>query len=117
MTPKQIIERAINRIEAGWCKGVAAQDENEIILEPWDERACQWCLMGSIGVNDEFVADEENATVVIDMVVHELNDRYGDDEYFVSEIEDVIRWNDKEHRVKGDVISVLQSVKEKIGAG
>lgn len=44
----QVIEEARGLILKGWTTGVMARDERGIDVDPVDDLACQWCLLGSV---------------------------------------------------------------------
>lgn len=57
--PLEVLNRAIQLLEHGWIPNHEAVDKDNNDVKPWDERACKWCVLGSVRANTHML-DEEN---------------------------------------------------------
>lgn len=48
MTPADILDRAADYVERGWCTDVLARDAKGDYCDPRDARAVRWCVSGAL---------------------------------------------------------------------
>ena len=102
--PEQRLLRAAGELVAqSWSRGADARDAAGAAVDPWDERAVSWSLLGALVSVVERGA-EERGEMPLDQLAKAL--------YALSELVDddsLTRWNDAAARTQEAVVSVLEA--------
>jgi hypothetical protein len=93
-------------IERGWCSGADARDRFGHEVEPWDERAASWSLLGAIVAVLEDEAKERGELPIEELAaaLYALS--------AVIETDSLSDWNDEPHRDHGEVLDALSTAAE-----
>ena len=88
-------------VSEGWCRGADARSSDGEAVDPWDERAVAWSLLGAIVAVLEREANEWG-----EMPLEELASAL----YAIADVVDVdslAAWNDAPGRTQAEVAGVL----------
>ncbi len=102
----RLLVAAKRLIERGWCTGVDARDRAGREVEPWDERAARWSLLGAIVAVLEREAKERGETPIEELAaaLYALA--------AVIETDSLADWNDQPDRDQGEVLDALSTAAE-----
>jgi hypothetical protein len=94
-------------VASGWCQGADARGADGAAIEPWDERAVSWSLLGAIvAVLEQRAADEgEIPLEELAAALYALAD--------VIETDSLERWNDEPRRSQNDVVNILAAAEDR----
>jgi hypothetical protein len=98
---QQLLRAARDLVARSWSRGADARDAYGTPVDPWDERAASWSLLGSLVAVLERAAAESN-----EMPLEHLAAAL----YALSELiegDSLAVWNDAPARTQGAVVSVL----------
>lgn len=98
---EQLLRRARELVEQAWCRGADARDVEGVPVEPWDERAVSWSLLGAIVATLEKEAEERGELPLEDLAValYALAE--------LVEADSLAAWNDEPERTQASVSAVL----------
>ena len=98
---QRLLLGARDLVARSWCRGADARDESGVSVEPWDERAASWSLLGAlVAVLEHGV--EASGEMPLEHLAAAL--------YALSELieeDSLAQWNDAPSRTQGAVVSVL----------
>jgi hypothetical protein len=97
----RLLGEATLRVRRGWCQGADARDANGSEVEPWDERAVCWSLLGAL-----VAVLEDEARFRGDVPIEELAASL----YALADVIDVdslAHWNDAPGRTQAHVVAAL----------
>jgi hypothetical protein len=98
----RLLREARRLVAESWCRGADARNAGGGPVEPWDEAAVSWSLLGAIVAVLERQASEEQGEVPLGELATAL--------YAIAELVDtdsLKAWNDDPRRTQGIVVSVL----------
>lgn len=99
----RLLRNARELISSGWCQGADARDREGDAVDPWDEHAVQWSILGAIVRVLELEA-EEHGEVPLEELASAL--------YAVAdliEVDSLADWNDDEQRTHAEVIETIRA--------
>jgi hypothetical protein len=97
----RLLEGARHLVEHAWCRGADARDSNGVAVDPWEDEAVSWSLLGAL-----VAVLERDATERGEMPLSELAAAL----YALAEVIDtdsLTAWNDRPRRTQTDVVYVL----------
>ncbi len=100
--------RSTGRLVArGWCQGADARDAAGSEVEPWDDRAASWSLLGAIVavLERESARRGEMPLEELAAALYALAD--------VIEVGSLVDWNDDEARSQDQVLEVISAATER----
>ena len=97
----RLLERARHLVEHAWCRGADARNADGVAVEPWDEDAVSWSLLGALVAVLEREAAESGEMPLTELAaalsaLAELIDS-----------DSLTAWNDRPLRKQADVVHVL----------
>ncbi|MDQ2982904.1 MAG: hypothetical protein M3R70_03110 [Actinomycetota bacterium] len=103
----RVIFDAKGFVSRGWCQGVDARDARGEEVEPWDEAARSWSLLGAIVAVLEVAAREEGEIPLEELAacLYALAD--------VIEVDSLAEWNDHPGRAQAEVLEALAAAEDK----
>lgn len=108
MNSVDVLDGAINLVKRGWIQGNLAADAEGKAAPPSSEKACSWCLVGSI-LKAANVPDSPDWTLL--NAGREIVDSVTAIQRTIRQVS-LLEWNDAEGREQQDVIQMLQKAKE-----
>jgi hypothetical protein len=96
---RRLLEGARELVAESWCRGVDALDVDGFEVDPWDDEAASWSLLGAVL--------EREASLAGELPMAEL----GAALYALSELietDSLVDWNDDPRQTQGNVIAVLE---------
>jgi hypothetical protein len=111
VTPRDILLRAGNLINQGWCQDADARSENGGDVYPWSPLARSWSLLGSL-----MATEGVGRSAVGRLPVHELGQAIvvlGE----AAHTHSLEAWNDDAARTKADVLAVVDEALLVLRAG
>jgi hypothetical protein len=99
----RLLRNARELILAGWCQGADARDRDGNAVDPWNEHAVQWSILGAIVRLLEHEA-EEYGEVPLDELASAL--------YAIAdsiEVDSLADWNDAAQRTQTEVIETMRA--------
>jgi hypothetical protein len=98
---ERLLRQARRLVEQAWCRGADARDIDGVAVEPWDEGAASWSLLGAIVATLEHEAAERGELPLEDLAValYALAE--------VVESDSLAAWNDEPERTQESVRAVL----------
>jgi hypothetical protein len=103
---RRILEGARELVAESWCHGVDALDVDGIEVDPWDEGAASWSLLGAIVAVIEQEASFAGELPLADLgaALYALAD--------LIETDSLADWNDDPRQTQSNVVSVLDQAAE-----
>lgn len=101
-----LLARARELVSRGWCRGADACGADGEPVEPWDDRACAWSLLGAI-----VAALEQEAEVSGDVPLEELAAAL----YALADLvqtDSLVDWNDDPSQTQEGVVATLARAEE-----
>jgi hypothetical protein len=98
---RRLLEEARTLVAESWASGAEARDVNGNMVEPWEEQAVSWSLLGAIVAalereasrNDELPLPELAAALcALARVI---------------EADSLVEWNDRPQQTQGNVVATL----------
>ena len=99
----RLLRNARELISSGWCQGADARDREGAAVDPWDEHAVQWSILGAIVQVLELEA-EEYGEVPLEELASAL--------YAIAdsiEADSLADWNDAAQRTQAEVIETIRA--------
>jgi hypothetical protein len=96
-----LLRNARARIVRGWCQHASARDGDGRIVEPWDDSARSWSLLGAVVAVTEPKRLERG-----DLSIDELRRALGALAQLIPD-PSLEHWNDERGRTAADVLDVL----------
>ena len=96
-----LLHDARRLLAVSWCQGADARDAAGCEVDPWDENAASWSLLGAM-----VAVLEEEASLVDELPVAELAAAL----YALSgliETDSLVEWNDDPRQTQANVLAVL----------
>jgi hypothetical protein len=99
---KRLLRGARELVVRSWCRGSDARDAAGRAVDPWDERAVSWSLLGAIvaTLEDEAQARGELPLEQLAVALYALAE--------VIECDSLAAWNDAPGRTQSTVVAVLE---------
>jgi hypothetical protein len=96
-----VLQGAHELLSSGWCQGADARDASGRAVEPWDDRATEWSLLGAVVAQTEpaLLESGELTVGVLRRAVGALAE--------VLTADSLSEWNDDPDRDAGDVADIL----------
>jgi hypothetical protein len=98
---RRLLEGARELVAEAWCSGTDALDANGLEVEPWDEKAASWSLLGAV-----VAVLERDASVSGELPLAEL----GAALFALADLiqtESLADWNDDPCQTQAHVVAVL----------
>ena len=95
------MEGARELVAESWCQGADARDVNGFDVDPWDDEAASWSLLGAV-----VAVLELEASLAGDLPLGEL----GAALFALADLiktDSLVDWNDDPRQTQGNVIAVL----------
>jgi hypothetical protein len=97
----RLLQETRERVATAWCQGSDSRDRHGNTVQPWDEQAASWSLLGAL-----VAAVEHEAEVSGEMPLEELAavlSPFAD----LVDVDSLAAWNDDPCRSQAEVLSVL----------
>jgi hypothetical protein len=113
--PVELLRRACDLVRRGWSQHADARSAAGVAVQPWQDTAVAWSLLGALVAALEERTDRGSELPLDQLAaaLNELADRVDDDS--------LAHWNDEPARTHDDVINVLEaaaaSATAKLGNG
>jgi len=104
-----LLARAAEYVREGWCQGADARDASGSPVEPWEEQACAWSLLGALVAaldGPAAVAGGRVPLPALAVAMAALADLIED--------RSLAGWNDAPARSAGAVIAVLERARMRV---
>jgi hypothetical protein len=97
----RLLRDARKLVARSWCRGADARDANGFEVEPWDEAAASWSLLGAMVAALEREAERggELPLSEIGSALYALAD--------LIETDSLVDWNDDPRQTQDNVVAVL----------
>jgi len=98
---RRLLEDARTLVAESWCHGADARDVNGFEVDPWDDEAASWSLLGAM-----VAVLEREASFAGELPLAELGAALyalGD----LIETDSLVDWNDHPRRTQDNVVAVL----------
>jgi hypothetical protein len=98
---RRLLEGARELVAESWCSGTDALDANGLEVEPWDEKAASWSLLGAI-----IAVLERDASLAGELPLAEL----GAALFALADLiqtDSLAEWNDDPLQTQAHVVAVL----------
>lgn len=107
----RVLADARRLIQRGWCWDAEARTADGDAVEPWDERAASWSILGALVavLETEGRKSRELPIANLSAALYALAD--------VIEVDSLAVWNDAPGRSQAEVVSVLESAERVFAAG
>ena len=101
-----LLARARELVSQGWCRGTDACGARGEPVEPWDDRATAWSLLGAIvaGLEQEAEASGEVPLEELAAALYALAE--------LVETDSLVDWNDDPSRTQEEVVETLARAEE-----
>ena len=99
---RRLLEGARELVAESWCRGVDALDVDGFEVDPWDDEAASWSLLGAV-----VAVLEREASLAGELPMAEL----GAALYALSELvetDSLVDWNDDQGQTQANVVAVLE---------
>jgi len=98
---RRLLEGARELVAESWCHGVDALDVNGFEVDPWDDEAASWSLLGAVLAVLEREASGVGELPLADLAaaLYALAD--------LIETDSLVDWNDDPRQTQGNVVAVL----------
>jgi hypothetical protein len=102
---RRLIDEAATLLRRGWCQDAEARGSDETPVDPWDERAVSWSLLGAIVATLESEARDSNEVPLEELAaaLHALA--------AIIEVDSLAAWNDDPERTQQEVLRTLAAAK------
>lgn len=99
----RLLEGARELVSTGWCRGADARDSAGVELDPWQDDAVSWSLLGALVAVLEREAARSGEIPIADLgaALYALAD--------LIDTDSLVAWNDDARRSQPDVIRVLDA--------
>jgi hypothetical protein len=105
---RRLLGDASTLVARGWCQGADARGPDERALDPWDERAVSWSLLGAIvGVLEAGTRD--SSEISLGELGAALNALAA-----IIEVDSLAVWNDDPQRTQREVLATLAAAERRI---
>ena len=97
----RLLEDARELVAKSWCHGVDALDVDGFEVDPWDDEAASWSLLGAVVAVLEREASDGGELPLADLAaaLYVLAD--------LIETDSLVDWNDDPRQTQGNVVAVL----------
>jgi hypothetical protein len=97
----RLLQNARKLVAYSWCHGADARDGNGIEVQPWDEEAASWSLLGAIVavLEHEASGGGELPLAALGSALYALAE--------LIETDSLVDWNDDPHQTQENVVAVL----------
>ena len=98
---QRLLHDARKLVAESWCRGADARDVNGFEVDPWDDDAASWSLLGAV-----VAVLEREALLAGELPLDEL----GAALYALADLietDSLVDWNDDPRQTQGNVIAVL----------
>ena len=98
---QRLLQDARNLVAESWCRGADARDVNGFDVDPWDDAAASWSLLGAV-----VAVLEREASLVGELPLDEL----GAALYALADLietDSLVDWNDGRGQTQANVVAVL----------
>jgi hypothetical protein len=99
----RLLRNARELILSGWCQGADGRDREGNAVDPWNQHAVEWSILGAIVQVLELEA-EEHGEVPLDELASAL--------YAIAdliEVDSLADWNDDAQRTQAEVIEAIRA--------
>jgi hypothetical protein len=98
---RRLLEDAGELVAESWCHGVDALDTDGFEVDPWDEEAASWSLLGAVVAVLEREASRAGELPLADLgaALYALAD--------LIETDSLVEWNDDPRQTQDNVVAVL----------
>ena len=98
---RRLLEDARELVAESWCHGVDALDVNGFEVDPWDDEAASWSLLGAVVAVLEREASRAGELPLADLgaALYALAD--------LIETDSLVDWNDDPRQTQANVVAVL----------
>jgi hypothetical protein len=98
---RRLLEGARELVAESWCYGADARDVNGLDVDPWDEDAVSWSLLGAVVAVMEREASHAGQLPLAELgaALFALAD--------LIETDSLVDWNDDPRQTQGNVVAVL----------
>ena len=103
MSVERILENAIESIKTGWTQEKMARNSDGHEVDPTDDSACRWCLIGAL------VKSTQNADGSVSMDLGSDYHQATDSLRSLIGNNRLSLWNDAEERTQEDVLTLLNA--------
>lgn len=99
---RRLLEGARELVAESWCHGVDALDVNGFEVDPWDDEAASWSLLGAVVAVLEREASGVGELPLADLAaaLYALAD--------LIETDSLVDWNDDQGQTQANVVAVLE---------
>ena len=93
-------------VARSWCRGADARDADGSVVEPWDEQAASWSLLGAIVAVLEHEASFAGELPLDDLTaaLYALGD--------LIDTDSLVEWNDDPRQTQANVVALLDQAAE-----
>lgn len=98
---QRLLQDARNLVAESWCRGADARDVNGFDVDPWDDAAASWSLLGAV-----VAVLEREASLAGELPLDEL----GAALYALADLietDSLVDWNDGRGQTQANVVAVL----------
>jgi hypothetical protein len=97
----RMLQDARRLVADSWCYGADARDAGGVEVEPWDESAASWSLLGAIVavMEEEAALAGELPLADLAAALYALSD--------LIETDSLVEWNDDPRQTQANVLAVL----------
>jgi len=98
---QRLLQDARNLVAESWCRGADARDVNGFDVDPWDDAAASWSLLGAV-----VAVLEREASLAGELPLDEL----GAALYALADLietDSLVDWNDGRGQTQTNVVAVL----------
>ena len=99
---QRLLQDTRKLVAESWCRGADARDVNGFEVDPWDDDAASWSLLGAV-----VAVLEREALLAGELPLDEL----GAALYALADLietDSLVDWNDDPRQTQGNVIAVLE---------
>ena len=99
---QRLLQNARNLVAESWCHGADARDVNGFEVDPWEDDAASWSLLGSV-----VAVLEREASLAGELPLDEL----GAALYALADLietDSLVDWNDDQAQTQANVVAVLE---------
>jgi hypothetical protein len=103
----RVLTNAAALVREGWCRGADARAPDGAEVDPWDERAASWSLLGAIVAVLEREARVRGEVPLEELAaaLYALAD--------VIEVDSLAEWNDADGRSRDEVLDALAAAERR----
>jgi hypothetical protein len=99
---QRLLQDARKLVAESWCHGVDARDVNGFEVDPWDDAAASWSLLGAV-----VAVLEREASLAGELPLDELAGAL----YALADLietDSLVDWNDEQGQTQATVVAVLE---------